>query len=213
MAAVAGAPDGRLGAGDPMRSGRWFGVVLLCLLLIARLSDVGQARNYGQIPLTLALFVLPLLYAYGPTRPLLDRHRWLALAVQAMLTWVPFALFGGNWQLGIGALLGGLVLRGWSFKVLGEYFTHTVMVSSDQPVVATGPYRVLRHPSYTGIILIATGIGLAAANWADLAGLLLITLPPLLWRIHVEENALKATVGDRYRTYAASHKRLVPLVW
>ena len=38
-------------------------------------------------------------------------------------------------------LVAGLVLRGWSFKALGEYFTHTVMVSSDQPVISTGPYR------------------------------------------------------------------------
>jgi len=119
---------------------------------------------------------------------------------------VPFAA-------GMAVLLAGLVLRGWSFKALGQYFTHTVMVSSDQPVIDTGPYRVLRHPSYTGVILAGIGVGLASANWADLAGLLLLTLAPLLWRIHVEERALAATLGDRYRTYAAQHKRLVPLVW
>jgi protein-S-isoprenylcysteine O-methyltransferase Ste14 len=110
-------------------------------------------------------------------------------------------------------LLAGLVLRGWSFKALGQYFTHVVMVSSDQPVIATGPYRVLRHPSYAGVLLAVIGVGLAAANWADLAGLLLLVLTPLLWRIHVEENALRATIGDAYRAYAAQHKRLVPLVW
>jgi protein-S-isoprenylcysteine O-methyltransferase Ste14 len=114
---------------------------------------------------------------------------------------------------GLVVLLAGLVLRGWSFKALGQYFTHVVMVSSDQPVIATGPYRVLRHPSYAGIILAVIGVGLASANWADLAGVLLVTLPPLFWRIHVEEKALRATVGDRYRAYAARHKRLVPLVW
>ncbi len=114
---------------------------------------------------------------------------------------------------GMVVLLAGLVLRGWSFKALGQYFTHTVMVSSDQPVIASGPYRVLRHPSYTGVILAAIGIGLASANWADLAGLLLLTLTALLWRIRIEEAALLATLGDRYRAYAAQHKRLVPLVW
>jgi protein-S-isoprenylcysteine O-methyltransferase Ste14 len=114
---------------------------------------------------------------------------------------------------GMVVLLAGLVLRGWSFKALGQYFTHTVMASSDQPVIASGPYRVLRHPSYTGIILAAIGIGLASANWADLAGLLLLTLTPLLWRIRIEEAALLTTLGDRYRAYAAQHKRLVPLVW
>jgi len=114
---------------------------------------------------------------------------------------------------GMVVLLAGLVLRGWSFKALGQYFTHTVMVSSDQPVIACGPYRVLRHPSYTGIILAAIGIGLASANWADLVGLLLLTLTALLWRIRIEEAALMTTLGDRYRAYAAQHKRLVPLVW
>jgi protein-S-isoprenylcysteine O-methyltransferase Ste14 len=114
---------------------------------------------------------------------------------------------------GMVVLLAGLVLRGWSFKALGQYFTHTVMVSSDQPVIASGPYRVLRHPSYTAIILAAIGIGLATANWADLAGLLLLTLTALLWRIRVEEVALMTTLGDRYCAYAAQHRRLVPLVW
>ena len=105
------------------------------------------------------------------------------------------------------------MLRGWSFKTLGQYFTHTVMVSSDQPVIATGPYRVLRHPSYAGLILAGLGVGLASANWAGLAGLMLLSITALLWRIRIEESALMATLGDRYRAYAAQHKRLVPLVW
>ena len=114
---------------------------------------------------------------------------------------------------GMVVLLAGLVLRGWSFKTLGQYFTHTVMVSYDQPVIVTGPYRVLRHPSYAGLILAGLGIGLASANWAGLAGLMLLSITALLWRIHIEESALAATLGDRYRAYAAQHKRLVPLVW
>ena len=115
--------------------------------------------------------------------------------------------------VGLPILLAALVLRGWTFKTLGQYFTHTVQVSSDQPVIAVGPYRVLRHPGYAAILLACIGIGLAAANWAGLAGLLLLSLTALLWRIHIEERALLATLGDRYRTYAAQHKRLVPLVW
>ena len=110
-------------------------------------------------------------------------------------------------------LLAGLVLRGWSFKALGQYFTHTVQVSADQPVIATGPYRLLRHPSYAAVLLACIGVGLASANWAGLAGVLLLILAPLLWRIHIEERALLATLGDRYRGYAAQHKRLVPLIW
>jgi protein-S-isoprenylcysteine O-methyltransferase Ste14 len=117
--------------------------------------------------------------------------------------------FGG----GLAILLAGIALRGWSFQALGEYFTFSVQVSSDQPVITNGPYRLLRHPSYTGILLICAGFGLASANWIGLAGLTLLPLAVILWRIHIEENALVATLGDRYRRYAAHHKRLVPLIW
>jgi len=115
--------------------------------------------------------------------------------------------------VGFVILLAGLVLRGWSIKTLGAYFTASVKVSADQPVITAGPYRVLRHPSYTGLLLIMTGIGLASANWAGAAGMAVLTLSGLLWRIHAEERALLATLGDPYRAYAAQHKRLVPLVW
>jgi len=87
------------------------------------------------------------------------------------------------------------------------------MVSSDQPVITAGPYRVLRHPGYTAVLLIGLAVGLASANWAGLAAVMLLILTPLLWRIHIEENALLTTLGDRYRAYAAHHKRLVPLIW
>jgi protein-S-isoprenylcysteine O-methyltransferase Ste14 len=114
---------------------------------------------------------------------------------------------------GMAILVAGLVLRGWSFKTLGEYFTFTVMVSTGQPVVANGPYRLLRHPSYTGILLGCIGAGLTSANWAGLAAMALLPLSVILWRIHIEENALVTTLGDRYRAYASQHQRLVPLIW
>ena len=96
---------------------------------------------------------------------------------------------------------------------LGKYFTAAVAVSADQPVVSAGPYRVLRHPSYTGLLLAMTGVGLASANWASLISMTVLALAGILWRIHAEERALLATLGDPYRAYAAQHKRLVPLVW
>ena len=115
--------------------------------------------------------------------------------------------------IGMVILVAGLVLRGWSIMTLGEYFTGTVLVSADQPVVTAGPYGVLRHPSYLGAILAFVGVGLTAANWASLAGMALLPLAAILWRIHAEERALLAALGDRYRAYAAQHKRLIPLVW
>jgi protein-S-isoprenylcysteine O-methyltransferase Ste14 len=115
--------------------------------------------------------------------------------------------------VGMVVLLGGLVLRGWSIKTLGEYFTGRVMVSADQLVITAGPYRLLRHPSYTGLLLACAGVGLASANWVAVAAMVVLPLAAVLWRIHAEERALLGTLGDRYRGYAAQHKRLVPLVW
>jgi protein-S-isoprenylcysteine O-methyltransferase Ste14 len=115
--------------------------------------------------------------------------------------------------VGLMILLAGLLLRGWSIKTLGEYFTVRVMVSAEQPVISVGPYGLLRHPSYAGLMLACTGLGLAAANWAGLTAMVMLPLAAVVWRIHSEENALMATLGDRYRVYAARHKRLVPLIW
>ena len=114
---------------------------------------------------------------------------------------------------GMVVLVGGLALRGWSILTLGDYFTGVVMVSADQPVITAGPYRVLRHPSYTGFLLACAGFGLASANWVSVAAMVLLPLAAFFWRIRAEEAALLATLGDRYRAYAGQHKRLVPFVW
>ena len=49
---------------------------------------------------------------------------------------------------GMAIMVAGVVLRGWSFHALGQYFTAVIKVSPDQPVITSGPYRLLRHPSY-----------------------------------------------------------------
>ena len=115
--------------------------------------------------------------------------------------------------VGLVITVGGVLLRGWSFKTLGEYFTFNVMVSSDQPVVTSGPYRLLRHPSYTGALLAEIGTGLLYGNWAGLAVLILLTLAMILWRIRVEEKALFTGLDNEYSAYAAGRKRIVPLLW
>jgi protein-S-isoprenylcysteine O-methyltransferase len=110
-------------------------------------------------------------------------------------------------------LVTGVAVRIWSFQALGEYFTFTVKVSADQPVIASGPYRLLRHPGYAGGLLATIGIGVMWGNWVSLATLAVLVLVFIIWRIRTEEKALLATLDGRYGAYAAQHKRLVPLVW
>ena len=132
-----------------------------------------------------------------------------ALRVPAAALPASTVLFG----LSLTALWCGTGLRWWSFRTLGRYFTFNVMTSPDQPVITAGPYRVLRHPSYTGLLLALLGVGLAFGNWLSLAGLMAFALIGVLNRIRVEEAALSTALGDQYANFARTRKRLIPYVW
>ncbi len=115
--------------------------------------------------------------------------------------------------LGLVLLGGGIALRQWAVTVLGRFFTTDVRVRTDQTVVETGPYRWVRHPSYTGLIATFVGIGLALGNWAAVAVLAVLPTIGLLIRIRAEEALLLRELGEPYRRFAAGRARLVPGVW
>jgi len=136
--------------------------------------------------------------------------------------WAAFRLWGhppgpllGAWALWTGAAvaLAGMALRVWSVATLGRYFTYVVKVTSDQPVVETGPYRLLRHPSYAGALLTALGIGLALRY--ALAPLILVVVQLVAYsiRMGVEERALAEGIGEPYRAYMTRTKRIIPYLW
>ena len=114
---------------------------------------------------------------------------------------------------GLVLLVAARALRQWSFWTLGRYFTFTVQTSADQTVITTGPYRFVRHPAYSALLLAAAAGGLYVGNWLSLVALVAAVAAGLAYRITVEERALSQDVGAAYREYAATHKRLVPFVW
>jgi protein-S-isoprenylcysteine O-methyltransferase Ste14 len=114
--------------------------------------------------------------------------------------------------IGLVVLAVGVALRFYAVIVLGRFFTLVVMTRSDQPVVDTGPYRRIRHPSYTGFLLALAGVMLIYANWLALIGLLPV-LAGFLYRIRVEERVLSDELGDPYRSYMRRTKRLVPFLY
>ena len=107
----------------------------------------------------------------------------------------------------------GLGIRVWAIATLGRAFRTTVEVDPGQAVVTSGPYRWVRHPSYSGLLLIIAGFGLGTGSWLALAICALLPLPALLWRMHVEEAELTAVLGDRYRVYQRDTERLIPGLW
>jgi protein-S-isoprenylcysteine O-methyltransferase Ste14 len=134
----------------------------------------------------------------------------LALKVPATaITSAPDIFF---W-LGIVLMYVGIALRLYAIKVLGRYFTTSVAVASEQTVIKAGPYRLIRHPSYTGLLITLLGLGLSLTNnWLSLLVIMGCALPGFAYRIHVEERVLKAHLGRRYQEYMQRTKRLIPFV-
>jgi protein-S-isoprenylcysteine O-methyltransferase Ste14 len=124
--------------------------------------------------------------------------------------------YANNWWtfgLGVAIVLFGAAFRDWSIVSLGRWFRREVTIEPGQRLVRRGPYRVLRHPSYTGLILVFAGFGLAIGSWVGAAAALAVVLAGLLPRIRVEERALANTFGAEYTEYAGSTARLLPHVW
>lgn len=107
----------------------------------------------------------------------------------------------------------GLAVRVWAVVALGGSFSTYVQVADDQPVVTSGPYRWVRHPSYTGLLLICLGFGVAIGNWLSILVCVVVPALGLLPRIAVEESELVRVLGERYRRYQATTHRLIPGLW
>jgi protein-S-isoprenylcysteine O-methyltransferase Ste14 len=118
-------------------------------------------------------------------------------------------LFGA----GVFLILTGVALRWYAIWVLGKYFTRVVSIQTGQTVVEKGPYRFIRHPSYSGAMLSFLGFGLALSNWLSLGLVVLGTAIGYSYRVQVEEQALINGLGQPYRDYMQHTKRFIPFVF
>jgi protein-S-isoprenylcysteine O-methyltransferase Ste14 len=113
---------------------------------------------------------------------------------------------------GIILMAAGIVVRQWSIAVLGRFFSGVVEVQKDQTLVEKGPYRYVRHPSYTGALIFFVGLGLALQSWGAVLALALIFAVVYGYRMHVEEQILISDLGEVYISYSRRTKRLIPYV-
>jgi protein-S-isoprenylcysteine O-methyltransferase len=107
----------------------------------------------------------------------------------------------------------GLVLRWWAIITLGRFFTVDVTIQKDHELVDRGPFRLVRHPSYTGVLLAFVGFALSLRNWAALVVILVPIFVAFVRRMNVEEEALSQALGSPYTEYMVRTKRLVPGIY
>jgi protein-S-isoprenylcysteine O-methyltransferase len=115
--------------------------------------------------------------------------------------------------VGLIFFVAGLALRWYAIVYLGRFFTVNVAIASDHRVIDTGPYRYVRHPSYTGALLAFLGLGLCLGNWLSILCAVVPTFCAFLWRMRVEEAALLQGLGCAYGGYMGRTKRLIPSVY
>jgi protein-S-isoprenylcysteine O-methyltransferase Ste14 len=182
----------------------WGAFSLWCVLetyglLTKRSLDRSKARDRGSAWLLVLLLWLGLALAFGLSlnfpQGAIPYHRTLLFFV------------------GIILMLAGLAFRFYAMRVLGRSFTYNVAVQPGQAVIDAGPYRYIRHPSYTGALITLVGLGLALGSWAALLAILLCTGIAYAYRIHVEESALVAVLGEPYKQYMRHTRRLIPFLF
>jgi protein-S-isoprenylcysteine O-methyltransferase len=114
---------------------------------------------------------------------------------------------------GVTLLAAGFGLRVWSVRTLGRFFKYRVVVQEGHEVIRSGPYRRIRHPAYTGMIICSAGLGLTLGNWLSLIVATAPTATAFTLQLLREERTLAAELGAPYREYMARTWRLVPHVW
>jgi protein-S-isoprenylcysteine O-methyltransferase Ste14 len=115
--------------------------------------------------------------------------------------------------VGVGLMVGGITLRFWANRVLGRFYTRTLRIADGQPVIDHGPYKVLRHPGYSGMLVLWYGASLATLNWVAAAAVSVGTCAAYCYRIRCEEEMLRSALGPPYETYRAHTWRIVPFVY
>ncbi len=137
----------------------------------------------------------------------------LVLLLSWLLNWFQIGVLSVwvGW-LGICIALAGLLVRWWSMRVLGAFYTRTLKVVENHSIVQDGPYRLIRHPGYLGSILMWAGVAAATANWIVFLIILAMMLAVYHYRMENEEKMLVETQPE-YAEYKKRTWRLIPLLY
>ncbi len=191
--------------GNPARLVYVVSFLVLQTIIVLLIPDVGKNRGAGnqtvkrqQIALLL-LQIIPL--AIVILAPFTDHREWGVFRHDEAIRFI-----------GIGLYVIGFVGMHWAEATLGKQFSTQVTLQEDHQLITSGPYRILRHPRYLGILFYMCGIALVFRSWFALILVVMLMLV-LLWRIHDEELLMQQEFGADWTQYAGKSWRLIPFVY
>lgn len=183
---------------SPVIVGVAFGLSELALSLSRRAGSNASAKDQNSLFMIWGVVATAMLIGVA-----------LTYAVPALALPYPKAFY----VAGLVIFVAGLSLRWYAIRYLGRWFTVNVAIADDQPLIDTGPYALMRHPSYTGALMAFLGFALCLGNFAALVVVVAASVAVFSWRIHIEEKVLAQAFGQRWQDYCARTKRLIPGVY
>ena len=176
----------------------WLGWVGYWLAAARNVKPMARREPFASrllhvVPLTVAAALL--LPSHFPIRPLGERF------------------LSGTWPFWFGAMftLAGLLFTVWARVHLGTNWSGTIQIKEDHELITSGPYRFVRHPIYTGLLMAFVGSALARADWRGVLAAIIVFAA--LWRkLRIEEQRMREQFGSAYDEYAARVPALVPFI-
>jgi protein-S-isoprenylcysteine O-methyltransferase Ste14 len=131
------------------------------------------------------------------------------------LHWLYLQLWpAGFWPFWLGAavFVAGLLFAVWAREHLGKNWSRSVTIKQGHELITSGPYAVVRHPIYTGILTGFLGTAIALSQLRGFIGLVILLLG--FWaKLRMEEQWMRSQFGETYATYARQTAALVPYLF
>lgn len=115
--------------------------------------------------------------------------------------------------LGFCMIVIGIIIRVWSIRTLGKYFTATVLLQQKQTLITSGPYRIVRHPSYLGAFLSIVGCAVFLNAYISILVAAAFMCTSYIVRIRAEEKVMIQYFGNEYIEFSKKTRRLFPFIW
>lgn len=201
------------------------GIIILGFRRIFYYKNVWGSLNFNPDIIVISLYLLWIFYELKTSGndvkqkiEVSDHGTREVYGLSQSMTILSALWFGSKWHnlnlyhlAGFIIFISGVIFRIWAIQTLGQYYSHIVRKIDGHKIIDTGPYKYIRHPAYTGMIIAHIGIVIFYFNYYTLGIFLLLLIPAIIARIKIEEKTLFSIEG--YEGYSKNRKRIIPFVW